>query len=104
MTVTVPVTVRVHDCQRRLWTRPSRLEEIAREFGAPPDELRFFLQELIQARLRARGEAWEKVDRVLDKRALNHRLLSRLAPVPRPHRDHTSSAVSDRYGAYEWLC
>jgi hypothetical protein len=47
---------------------PSDLEVLARRVGISDEELRASLHERIQRRRRERGLAWEKLDRVLDKR------------------------------------
>jgi hypothetical protein len=47
---------------------PSSLEQLATRLGIDDEQLRELLRDEIQRRLRERGEAWEKLDRVLDKR------------------------------------
>jgi hypothetical protein len=47
---------------------PSRLERLAKELEAEPWEIREFIRELVQRRLRERGDAWKKLDETLDGR------------------------------------
>jgi hypothetical protein len=60
--------------RRRSWPWPAtRLEVIAQRMGIDDEELRQLLRDAIQRRLRERGEAWEKLDRVLEMRAKGDR-------------------------------
>jgi hypothetical protein len=47
---------------------PSRLELLALELGVDPDTFRDRLRDEVQRRLREKGEAWEKLDRTIEKR------------------------------------
>jgi hypothetical protein len=47
---------------------PTRLELLARELGADPWELRWWLRQEIDRRRRERGEAWDALDRVIEMR------------------------------------
>jgi hypothetical protein len=54
----------------RSWPHPpTELEVLATRMGIGDEELRELLRDEIQRRLRERGEAWEKLDRTLEKRA-----------------------------------
>jgi hypothetical protein len=59
--------------KRRSWPGPvTRLERIAERAGLNGDEYRMLLREAIQARLREKGEAWERLDRTLEMRENGH--------------------------------
>jgi hypothetical protein len=47
---------------------PTRLELLASRLDVDSAELRRWLQAEVQRRRRERGEAWEKLDRVLEMR------------------------------------
>jgi hypothetical protein len=51
---------------------PTRLELIAEKLAVDPDEYRLWLEDEIQRRLRARGDAWKQLDETLEKRASGH--------------------------------
>jgi hypothetical protein len=60
---------RVPDCAPWVdYYAPSRLERLAKELEAEPWEIRDFIHELVQRRLRERGDAWMKLDETLDAR------------------------------------
>jgi hypothetical protein len=55
---------------RRSWPHePTRLEVLATRAGLDDEELRALLEQVVQHRLRERGEAWAKLDTTLEKRA-----------------------------------
>lgn len=59
---------RVPDCAPRMWDRPSRLEAIARQLGAEPNDFRWWLREEVDRLSRERARRHELANARLDKR------------------------------------